>query len=316
MTARVAAGHEELGTLKAVGVRLVTEQVQDLLRAVAQQVALALKQAELTERVSELSGSGDLFDALAAGRLDDATKLTRSARVDLDRAHALLHVEPASDAAGPQGWLDVTKRVQQQLLALSSRAFCRERRESLSVLLPLPEPGPTAQGELDRALDVLGARENVLIGRSGARWGAGGWERSRREAADAMLVAAALRPGGGALAYDSLGAYKYLIRMPPEDPPNDVCVAAVEKLVDYDRRRGAQLTDTLERYLLDQRSVRRAARGLHIHPNTLRQRLGRIEQLSGLELATENSLALELAIKLVRLRFQRAVEQPPDRRSC
>jgi hypothetical protein len=43
---------------------------------------------------------------------------------------------------------------------------------------------------------------------------------------------------------------------------------------------------TLERYLIDQRSVSSASRALYIHRNTLRQRLARIEKLSGLDLAT------------------------------
>jgi DNA-binding PucR family transcriptional regulator len=72
--------------------------------------------------------------------------------------------------------------------------------------------------------------------------------------------------------------------------------------MDYDRRRRSQLVDTLEQYLADRRSVATTARALFIHPNTLRQRLERIEKLSGLELAAEDLLSLELAVKLVRLR--------------
>jgi DNA-binding PucR family transcriptional regulator len=79
-------------------------------------------------------------------------------------------------------------------------------------------------------------------------------------------------------------------------------VAAVQRLADYDRRRQTQLVQTLERYLIDQRSVSSASRALYIHRNTLRQRLARIEKLSGLDLSKEDSLTLELAIKVVRLR--------------
>ena len=43
------------------------------------------------------------------------------------------------------------------------------------------------------------------------------------------------------------------------------------------------------------------ARALFIHPNTLRQRLARIEELTGLNLEEEDLLSLELAIKLARL---------------
>jgi DNA-binding PucR family transcriptional regulator len=48
--------------------------------------------------------------------------------------------------------------------------------------------------------------------------------------------------------------------------------------------------------------VTETARALTVHPNTLRQRLERIETLTGLDLASADLLALELAVKLARLR--------------
>jgi DNA-binding PucR family transcriptional regulator len=77
--------------------------------------------------------------------------------------------------------------------------------------------------------------------------------------------------------------------------------AAVDQLVDYDAKRRTSLLDTLERYLAERRSVIESARALFIHPNTLRQRLGRIEELTGLSLDDDDLLSLELAIKLARL---------------
>jgi DNA-binding PucR family transcriptional regulator len=72
--------------------------------------------------------------------------------------------------------------------------------------------------------------------------------------------------------------------------------------MEYDRRRRTQLVQTLEQYLRDRRSIVTTARALYVHPNTLRQRLERIETLTGLDLATEDLLSLELAVKLARLR--------------
>ena len=77
--------------------------------------------------------------------------------------------------------------------------------------------------------------------------------------------------------------------------------AAVDQLIDYDRRRRTSLLDTLERYLSERRSVIESARALYVHPNTLRQRLGRIEDLTGLDLNEDDLLSLELAIKVARL---------------
>jgi DNA-binding PucR family transcriptional regulator len=76
----------------------------------------------------------------------------------------------------------------------------------------------------------------------------------------------------------------------------------VRTIAAYDRRRGSQLVETLEQYLADRRSITETARALTVHPNTLRQRLDRIETLTGLELGKADLLALELAAKLARLK--------------
>jgi DNA-binding PucR family transcriptional regulator len=55
-------------------------------------------------------------------------------------------------------------------------------------------------------------------------------------------------------------------------------------LTDYDGERGAALLETLERYLQHFGNVRAAADDLHIHPNTLRYRIGRAEEILGMSL--------------------------------
>jgi DNA-binding PucR family transcriptional regulator len=48
--------------------------------------------------------------------------------------------------------------------------------------------------------------------------------------------------------------------------------------------------------------VTETARALTVHPNTLRQRLDRIQTLTDIDLATTDLLGLELAIKFARLK--------------
>ena len=146
---------------------------------------------------------------------------------------------------------------------------------------------------------------------SAVRSGAEGAGQGLREARDAGAIARALLPGGGALAYDGLGAYRYLVHLALDDAPHDRLCEAVERLLEYDERRETQLLGTLEQYLADRRVGTTTAAKLFIHANTLRQRLDRIEKLTGLDLATEDLLSLELALKLVRLRRAGAAEPAP-----
>src|ERR1700751_910626 len=115
------------------------------------------------------------------------------------------------------------------------------------------------------------------------------------------MIGRALLGDGGAIGYAEVGAYRYLVHIAAEDAPHDRMRAAVDRLIEYDAKRRTSLLDTLGRYLAEPRSVIESARELFIHPNTLRQRLGRIEELTGLKLDEDDLLSLALAINPARL---------------
>jgi GAF domain-containing protein len=304
LVAPVAAGAEHLGALAVTRARPpFGQEADELLRAVANQLAVALHKAALIERLTAENIVRDLFEALESGSTDVAEARARAAGCDLRRRHLLLHVEPVQGHGDPRPWPAVAERTEARLRRLAPGALCDPGRESLRALMPLPPGSDDAdREELERGLHELGSAERVVVGVSTVRRGVSEGQHSMREAADAAHIARALVRGGGALAYADLGAYKYLVRLPLDEAPHDLHCEAVERLMEYDRRRRSQLVATLEQYLRDRRSIATTARALYIHPNTLRQRLDRIEKLSGLDLADEDLLSLELAVKLVRLR--------------
>ena len=156
-----------------------------------------------------------------------------------------------------------------------------------------------------RACRELGRRRGAAIGLSELHESAADSARAYRQALDATMIGRALLGDGGAIGYAEVGAYRYLVHIGAENAPHDRMRAAVDRLIEYDARRRTSLLDTLERYLAERRSVIESARELFIHPNTLRQRLGRIEELTGLHLDEDDLLSLELAIKLARLHGRR-----------
>jgi DNA-binding PucR family transcriptional regulator len=68
-------------------------------------------------------------------------------------------------------------------------------------------------------------------------------------------------------------------------------------LLDYDTSHHTDLVDTLRTYFASKHDRNRAASTLHIHPNTVTQRLRRIEQLCGVGLG-EPSVALQFTAAL------------------
>jgi GAF domain-containing protein len=295
-TVELRAGADPIGVL---GVAPAPgSEGEFLLHAVAGQLALALQKAELIERLTAENLVRDFFEALANGSGEVAAARARLAGCDLDRPHVLTVAEAVGETSRP--WPELAERLEAALRRVSPGAFCDPGRERLRAVLPLAVDVDAAA--VVGALDALGARERVAVGVSAVRRGAGEGSLALREAGDAARIARGLAPQGGALAYADLGAYRYLVSVSPDAAPRDRYRDAVDRLREYDARRGAHLVETLERYLESRTSIATTARVLFIHPNTLRQRLARIEKLAGLDLETDDLLSLELAIKLGRLR--------------
>lgn len=302
----VAAGGEHLGALVALGQAPWAKDAEEIARAVANQVAVAMKKAELIERLTEENVLRDLFAALEGGRTTDAEALARKARCDLDRAHVFVTIGPVGEDAHlrhRRAWPEVADQLDMGIRRLAPGAVCETGGERLRALLPLASGSVQSElRTLDARLAELGVAHDAAIGRSAPRRGAGQAREGLREAADAARVAAAILDGGGALPYRDLGAYRYLVHVAEQEAPQDPYLEAVRAVADYDRRRRSNLVATLEEYLRHRRRVTETARALTVHPNTLRQRLERIEALTGVDLAGADLLALELAIKLTRLK--------------
>ena len=166
--APVAAGDEHLGVLAASRSRPpFGQEADELLRAVANQLAVALHKAELIERLTAENIVRDLFEALASGHADVAE--ARGPRRRLRPRPP----PPARSTSSPRGptatrgrgrrWPSARRRG-----CAGSRpgALCDAGRESLRALLPLRAGSDDAdREELERALASSGRRERVLIGR-------------------------------------------------------------------------------------------------------------------------------------------------------
>jgi GAF domain-containing protein len=303
LIAPLAAGDEQLGLLCCVArERAFDDEDAELLHAVAHQTAVGLKKAEVIERLTAENIVKDMFEALAAGSVEAAEAKAAEARCDLSRPHVFLHVVRAPAPGEERAvWPEVAAQFEARLRRLYPRAFFDSRHDWVRAIAPLPTAGAAAVERLRQGCQELAEAAGVVVGLSDVDRGAASSRRRMREAADAARIGRALAAGGGAISYEGLGAYKYLVHLELDDAPHDRYRGSVEELIDYDRRRGARLVETLERFLADRGSVAASARALYIHPNTVRQRLDRIERVTGLELAKEDLLSLELALKLARL---------------
>lgn len=71
------------------------------------------------------------------------------------------------------------------------------------------------------------------------------------------------------------------------------------KLIEEDQNNGADYIEILKVYVQYQGKINENAEALYIHPNTLRNRLKRIEDINGLQLQEVNNLInLTLAVRI------------------
>jgi hypothetical protein len=310
-------GDERFGMIVA----LVPKSAADagtILTAVTSHAAVALRQHQLIESLRERNLLKDFFQTLSRPEAprDVVMELARRLGCDIEEPHVLLHIVPWSAAsdAGPRDrrratriratWPDRSSGIEDRLSARFPGLLIDRLERSIRALLPL---GTLTVGEVVASVRDMEGWDapdgGVSVGISRPCSGVETYAHGFDEAASAAEVGGLIRGVPGVTAYDDLGPYKYVLSS--EDGVRDRYREQLESLVSYDARRGTSLLDTLEGYLDHRGNVMSTSRALFIHPNTLRQRLGRIGSVSGIDLEHDDWLSLAVATKVVKLRRMR-----------
>jgi sugar diacid utilization regulator len=108
--------------------------------------------------------------------------------------------------------------------------------------------------------------------------------QSLREAGLALRLQKTLLPGSSACEYPKLGVFRMLAAIPDLTDVDGFVREWLGSLLDYDERKGADLVLTLTQYLEHGGNYDATAAQLSVHKSTLKYRLQRIRELSGLEL--------------------------------
>ncbi|MFC8392261.1 MULTISPECIES: PucR family transcriptional regulator ligand-binding domain-containing protein [unclassified Streptomyces] len=139
----------------------------------------------------------------------------------------------------------------------------------------------------------------LTLGVSAAVHSAEGLRGALEEARHARRVAAARQGRVCAAGHQELASHVLLLPFVPDDVRRAFTARLLDPLRDYDRRHRAELIPTLEAFLDCDGSWTRCASRLHLHVNTLRYRVGRIEQLTGRDLSRlEDKLDFFLALRM------------------
>ena len=139
--------------------------------------------------------------------------------------------------------------------------------------------------ELARALcNELGAQAAVGIG--GLVDGAAALRTSLIEARHACRFARLRSKGRAFATHGEVGSHTLLLALQDEAVLTAFRSALLRPLEEHDARRHTELVSTLDAFLASGGRWQQTADLLHVHVNTLRHRLGRVEQLTGRSLGS------------------------------
>ncbi|MFJ7272909.1 helix-turn-helix domain-containing protein [Kitasatospora sp. NPDC098663] len=293
----VLAGHDTLGTLVLRGRPGLDDADRRLFeRAGVVTALLLLLRRSVAETENRVRGEL-LTDLLTAPDRDPAGLTARGRRlgVDLARPHLVLVAEPAEPAGPPvpdRGRLAGAAR----RYLFGSRGVSAEHGEAVVLLVPEAcDPEEAARQAAERLTRLAGFPVTVGAGRPAA-----GPPALAASYAEGLRCVRALRVLGRAGEGASARALGFLGVLLGDGHDVDGFVgSALGPLLAYDARRGTELVRTLRAYFDCGGSLTRAKDELHVHVNTVVQRLDRVEALLGPDWNhPERSLELQLALRL------------------
>jgi len=208
----------------------------------------------------------------------------RLRQAGLDPAGSVVAV--VADFVGRPDLLDTARIVLDDLAATFGPPVVATTRDRRAVAL-LPADAPDLFPELHRGLSRLApgvGRTRLAVGIS-APSAPGALSGALDEARHARRLAE-LRTGGVSIVTgEDVTSYVLLLATVPDDVRRTFATRILGPVLDYDKRTDAGLLQTLEAFLACSGSWSRASDMLHLHVNTVRYRIGRVEELTKRDLS-------------------------------
>ncbi|MCD0485512.1 helix-turn-helix domain-containing protein [Streptacidiphilus sp. ASG 303] len=244
---------------------------------------------------AELRLHRELVEDLLEGT-DEKSAYARSDAVghDLHRPHYVVVVHCIGRMTDER----LTRPVERAAAALGLRPLTMRRGDCM-VLLTGTRPD---EATLDEALDREFGTHSWSAGVSARCDCPGSIPRCYQEALRALEVRQRSRERDGSTFFDDLGLYRIL------GPGNDLheLEAFVREwlgsLIDYDKRHGTDMVQTLSEYFDCGGNYDETATALAVHRSTLRYRLQRIREIGGCDLAdVDTRLNLQVATRVRKI---------------
>jgi sugar diacid utilization regulator len=314
-TVELRVADEPVGVLR-MRARAAQPLSPALVKLVTTLVASEVERVRAPERASQEAAAAFLHAVLDRSLTEPAALAERAEELglDLEGGAAVLVARAHPHATVEEGWrarvLAVTERgtravVPGAIAAPAAGARGEGPAAEVVVLLPNGEDAVAARAAegLLRELQASLPGHSFAVGRSRIAAEVGDLARAGNEALLAVNVAEGDHDRS-LIAFDDTGAYRLLLPAMSEDPAElqRFYAETVEPLVAYDDQYDTDLVQTVEAFLEADGNVAGTAQRLFTHRHTIRYRLERVRELSGLDVgSTDGREKLSLGLKAMRV---------------
>jgi GAF domain-containing protein len=312
VVAPMRVGGECVGILACLheAARTPSEIEQDFLSVIATHAAALLQNSRLKTPSTRRAAISGFFDALTLGRESEIELVLRAGRLgaDLRAPHLVVACDAAGHrAAGGEASDDrVWRQLGDHLVEAFPGALINDSDDALYALVPLGKTASTRT--VAETLTRIVTRQRwssgypISVGVSRACLVVSDYPAAFEQAHELLALSRAVHESGVVATADEFATYLQLssiARRGFRDPLQD----KLQELLDYDRRHSSQFFHTLQVYLESVGHSQTAADRLFVHRNTLRQRLARIRELTGIDIADhDNCFRLTMALRIMKLR--------------
>jgi sugar diacid utilization regulator len=323
-TVELRVGDEGVGRMRLRG--RTAEPSPMLVGVVSTLIASEVERLRAPDRASEAAQAAFLRAVLRREVTDRDNVTARAAELglDLDDGGAIVVVRAHHYAPTDDDWRG-------RVLAVAERAARTSGGGSIAGILDTPTETAgqvvvlvpqTEEAEVRRLAEAVGRELHAglhgfafAVGYSRVAHDPVDLYRAGNEALLAANVAEAGPQGEPApvLAFEATGAYRLLLPAMSEDPAElqRFYAETVEPLVAYDEQYESDLVQTLETFLDADGNVAGTAQRMFTHRHTIRYRLERVRELSGLDVgSTDGREKLGLGLKAMRVLGIAAVRGP------
>ncbi|WP_030752833.1 GAF domain-containing protein [Streptomyces sp. NRRL S-31] len=251
------------------------------LELLRRRTALEVEQNLRGELLAELVGGAD-------PRTDAIRHRASLLGHDLTRAHRALvaKIETTGRGSAALALRHAADEANRLASTITPRPLVSQHQDAIVALWPVqasgPEAGPDAAETLRKTLSAAVGVTSATVAVSGPTDRE--FAEVYRTARGALAVAARADRTGGVVTLDGLGVAGLLLQLGDPGPLRGYADRTLGPLIRHDEQHGTALVATLRAHLTHRLDRQATAQALLVHPNTISQRLRRIEALTGLDL--------------------------------